>query len=73
MLSLLFQELVNIIFSVTDRNMSLIKEGVPSGISHKKVALITGGSGGLGKMAAVVLSQDQWSLMVNCRRRRENG
>jgi 3-oxoacyl-[acyl-carrier protein] reductase len=66
-----FQELVNIIFSVTDRNMSLIKEGVPSGMSHKKVALITGGSGGLGKMAAVVLSQDQWSLMVNCRRRRK--
>lgn len=40
-------------------------------MSRKKVALITGGSGGLGKMAAVVLSQDKWSLMVNCRHRRK--
>lgn len=36
-------------------------------MSHEKVALITGGSNGLGKMAAAILSRENWRLMVNCR------
>ncbi|MBA4602760.1 SDR family oxidoreductase [Thermoactinomyces mirandus] len=36
-------------------------------MSSGKVALITGGSGGLGKMAAIFLGREKWRLMVNCR------
>ncbi len=36
-------------------------------MNRKKVALITGGSSGLGKMAAIILSRENWRLMLNCR------
>ncbi|MGA8943223.1 MAG: SDR family oxidoreductase [Thermoactinomyces sp.] len=37
-------------------------------MSREKVALITGGSSGLGKMAVAILGRENWRLMVNCRR-----